>query len=88
MQADTFQLIRRARVEDQTGLSKSELYRLIAAGKFPAPLPKEQGERASLWVASEVSAWVKARIARRESQREQSQQQRAQSGRFAAMGAE
>lgn len=58
-------LVRRARVQELTGYSKSFLYSQIAAGKFPKPLPKEEGEAISLWVLSEVVAHVQARINRR-----------------------
>lgn len=75
-------LIRRNRVEQITAYSKSELYRLIKAGRFPAPLPKEPGERASYWVLSEVLAHVQERIKRRDEQRSEQGQARADGGRF------
>ncbi|MND05921.1 Prophage CP4-57 regulatory protein (AlpA) [compost metagenome] len=55
--------LRRAEVEDATGLPKSTLYRMIAEEKFPRPVPL--GERAVGWVESEVLAWQAARIAAR-----------------------
>lgn len=42
-----------------TGLSRSELYRLMAAGLFPQR--RELGPRAVGWRASEVDHWVDAR---------------------------
>lgn len=78
------QLVRRSRVEEITAYSKSELYRLIKAGKFPAPLPKENGERASYWLLSEVTAHVQERINRRNATQggQQQAQTRAEGGRF------
>lgn len=76
------QLVRRCRVEEITAYSKSELYRLIKAERFPAPLPKEPGERASYWVLSEVLAHVQRRIKRRDEQRDTQAQARAEGGRF------
>ncbi|CAE6865510.1 hypothetical protein R69658_07838 [Paraburkholderia aspalathi] len=42
-----------------TGLSKTQCYRLIQRGEFPAPL--KIGARAVAWRASEVQAWIDAR---------------------------
>jgi prophage regulatory protein len=44
-----------------TSLSRSELYRRIKAGTFPAQVKLAPGH--SVWVESEVSAWVADRIA-------------------------
>lgn len=57
-------LLRLPQVQARAGLSRSELYRRIAAGTFPAPV--KLGERASAWPESEVSAWCAARIAARD----------------------
>lgn len=78
------QLIRKSRACELRGVSKSELHRLIKAGKFPAPLPKEEGERASFWVLSEVLEAVQERINRRAAVQEAQQQAqpRADGGRF------
>jgi prophage regulatory protein len=51
-------------VKARTGLSRSEIYRRVAAGSFPAPV--KLGERASAWPASEVDGWIAARIAARD----------------------
>jgi prophage regulatory protein len=61
--AATF-LLRLPQVKARTGLSRSELYRRMAAGDFPQPV--KLGERASAWPESEVSAWCDARIAARD----------------------
>ena len=55
--------IKRQAVEDMTGLSCSEIYRRIAAGKFPAQV--SLGPKSVVWVESEVTAWCEDRIAER-----------------------
>ena len=57
-------LHRLAEVKRRTGLSRSEIYRRIAAGDFPKPI--KLGERASAWAEHEVTAWIAARIALRD----------------------
>lgn len=47
------------RVMAMTACSRSRVYRMIAAGAFPRPLAL--GGR-SLWVVSEVQAWIRATI--------------------------
>jgi prophage regulatory protein len=51
-------------VEQRTGLKKSRIYQLIAAGAFPQPV--RAGARAIRFVSTEVDAWVAARIAERD----------------------
>ena len=46
-----------------TSYSRTHVYRLIAAGLFPASVPL--GPHRVAWVESEVQAWVDARIAER-----------------------
>lgn len=57
-------LIRLPEVCGMTGLSRSAVYRGVAAGTFPVPV--KVGERASAWHAGEVSNWVAARLAERD----------------------
>lgn len=57
-------LLRLPSVKRRCGLSRSEIYRRIATGDFPAPV--KLGERASAWPESEVVAWCEARIAERD----------------------
>lgn len=59
-----FSLLRLPSVKKRTGLSRSEIYRRIAAGDFPKPI--KLGERASAWAEHEVTAWIAARIAARD----------------------
>lgn len=49
-------------VKLRVGLSASMIYREVAAGKFPKP--GKYGTR-SLWIESEIAAWIAERIARR-----------------------
>lgn len=61
---DALTLKRLPEVKARCGLSRSEIYRRIAAGDFPKPI--KLGERASAWAEHEVTAWIAARIARRD----------------------
>jgi prophage regulatory protein len=54
-------LIKRQAVEKITALSRSEIYRRIAAGTFPKQIPL--GPKSVAWVETEVLAWCGARIA-------------------------
>ena len=56
-------LERLPQVKARTGLSRSEIYRRIAANDFPPPV--KLGERASAWSSAEVDYWIEARIAAR-----------------------
>ena len=52
-------LLRRREVEEQTGLSRASIYRLIADGEFPRPVRvSATGVR---WKASDISAWIQSR---------------------------
>lgn len=51
-------------VKARTGLSRSEIYRRIATGTFPAPV--KLGERASAWNAAEVDGFIAGLIAARD----------------------
>ncbi|MCE7031732.1 AlpA family transcriptional regulator [Lysobacter sp. GX 14042] len=65
--AHTPALERVATVQLRTGLSRTEIYRQVKAGTFPAPV--KIGSRSSAWIASEVDSWIEARIAARDSDR-------------------
>ena len=47
----------------RTGLSRSELYRRMAVGAFPASV--KIGQRAGAWSSREVDTWISATIAKR-----------------------
>jgi prophage regulatory protein len=57
-------LLRLPQVKAQTGLSRSELYRRIAIGSFPAPI--KIGARASAWSSVEIERWIAERVAQRD----------------------
>ena len=57
-------LERLPQVRARTGLSRSEIYRRIHLGEFPAPV--KLGIRASAWHKGEVDAWIAQRIAARD----------------------
>lgn len=48
-------LLHLAEVCRLVGIGKSQLYRLIAAGDFPAPV---KIRRSSRWLSSEAHAWI------------------------------
>lgn len=55
----TLNVLRRRQVEARTGLPRSSLYVLIAAGRFPAPIhltTKTVG-----WLEHEIDAWIAER---------------------------
>jgi prophage regulatory protein len=54
--------IRRRDVLARTTLSHTELYRRIAAGTFPKPIPLGGGQRVA-WNERDVIEWIDARIA-------------------------
>ena len=56
-------ILRRKQVEHRTGHGRTAIYRGIADGTFPAPI--KIGPRSVGWLESEVSDWIKARIASR-----------------------
>jgi prophage regulatory protein len=49
-------LLRLAVVRDRTGLSRTTIYRRIAAGKFPPSKPISDGLVA--WYESDINAWI------------------------------
>lgn len=55
-------LLRRPDVENRTGMSRSEIYRRIAAGTFPAPIALGPGLRA--WPSNAIDEWIDEQIAR------------------------
>ena len=53
--------IKRQEVESITGLSCTEIYRRVAAGKFPKQVTL--GPNSVVWIESEVLTWCDERIA-------------------------
>lgn len=56
-------ILRRRQVEARVGLRRSTLYLRIAQGSFPTPV--RLGGRSVGWLASEIDAWISARLAER-----------------------
>jgi prophage regulatory protein len=53
-------ILRRKKVEERTGLSRSSLYQKISNGTFPAPI--KLGARAVGWLESEIDDFIQARV--------------------------
>lgn len=56
-------MLRLPAVTKMTGLPRSTVYDLIAAGSFPRQV--KLSERCSAWVEAEVQEWLAAKIAAR-----------------------
>lgn len=54
-------------VQRLVSLSRTQIYALIRAGRFPAPV--KVGEHRSAWVEAEVEAWIDERIRERDRER-------------------
>jgi len=57
-------LIKLKNVMDLTGLGRSTVYKHIASGDFPKPVPL--GTRAVAWVEDEVQEWILDKIEQRD----------------------
>lgn len=56
-------IIRRKEVESRVGLSRSSIYALIKANKFPKPIRLGDSLNPPVgWVEAEVVAWLTAQI--------------------------
>lgn len=53
-------MLRVSEVCRRTGLSKSQIHRLVADLNFPQPI--RLSKRAVAWVAADVEAWLQGRI--------------------------
>lgn len=62
--ATFMRIIRLKEVMDLTGLSRSTIYKYIAEGQFPIPVPL--GDRCVGWLESEVHDWILAKVAERD----------------------
>ncbi|WP_043649674.1 helix-turn-helix transcriptional regulator [Chitinilyticum litopenaei] len=58
----TTQLLRRRDVEQLTGLSRSTIYRMMAANQFP--LPVQVGAKAVAWRSDDIAAFIESRARR------------------------
>jgi prophage regulatory protein len=57
----TLSLLRLPRVKERVGFGKSQIYKLIRRGEFPAPA--RIGKRSVAWSAQAIDAWIRERIA-------------------------
>jgi len=55
-------ILRRRQVEERVGLTRSTIYRRVAAGSFPAPI--SLGARAVGWLEAEISNWLLGQVAK------------------------
>lgn len=60
-------ILRLPAVKQRTGLSRSTIYLKISNDEFPSPVPL--GSRAVGWDEEEISSWIRACIAKRDSDR-------------------
>jgi len=58
--------MRLTEVIKDTGLGRSSIYKRIAQGEFPKPVPL--GGRAVGWVSDEIEGWILERIEERDCQ--------------------
>lgn len=54
-------ILRRRRVEERTGLSRSTIYEKIKAGTFPAQITLG-GLRSVGWIESEIDGWLATQV--------------------------
>jgi prophage regulatory protein len=52
-------MVRSVEASERTGLSRKTIFRLCAAGKFPAP--RRLTESALGWLESDLDAWIESR---------------------------
>lgn len=57
-------ILRRPEVQARTGLGRSTIYAMMAAGTFPKPI--KLGAKAVGWPESEIAAWLEGRKAERD----------------------
>ena len=61
MESNYISMLRIGEVCRRTGLSKSQIHRLVSGMGFPQPVLLSK--RAVAWVAGDVEAWLQERIA-------------------------
>ncbi len=57
-------ILRRGAVEKATGLPRSTIYEKMAKGEFPKPI--KLSAKSVGWIESEIAAWQKSRIEKRD----------------------
>ena len=58
--ADGIRFLRIGDLQDKVGLSRSQIYKLIADGDFPKQ--DKLGERISVWQESKVEEWMVSKV--------------------------
>ena len=58
--SQTIRMLRLPDVIRKTGLSRSQIYRLVDMGSFPGQV--HLGERTAAWIEAEVEQWLTERI--------------------------
>lgn len=53
-------MLRLPDVVQKTGLSRSQIYRLVGLGSFPRQI--QLGDRAAAWIEVEIERWLQERI--------------------------
>lgn len=56
--------LRLPEVLDKTGMGRTYIYEKMAVGEFPKVV--KLGEKTSVWLESEIDAWMDAKAAKRE----------------------
>jgi prophage regulatory protein len=59
-------ILRRPKVEEKTGYSRSAIYQRMACGTFPKPV--KLGPKAVGWIESEIDSFIAEQIRRRDEQ--------------------
>lgn len=49
-------------VIDATGLSKSEIYRRISSGRFPASRGYQDAPKTRFWTSAEIERWQREQV--------------------------
>src|SRR5262245_11801290 len=63
-------LLRWREVSRRVGLSRSQIWKRVRRKEFPEPIALSDNRHAVGWVASEVEAWVQARVRQRDQQQQ------------------
>jgi prophage regulatory protein len=67
MHREALALLRIETVTQLTGLSRSQIYKLVALGAFPRPVPMGKDSKRRAWVHHEVNEWIEFCISLRDS---------------------
>lgn len=58
--SQSIRMLRLPAVMQKTGLSRSQIYRLVEMGSFPGQV--QLGERTAAWIEEEIEQWLTERI--------------------------